>query len=266
MDPRRRLIAAAGVAAVLAGACSGSRSADDTMPPLETTSDTSTASDDITGTPAPTTTSPDSTSAPSSSSNATTTTPEPVAAVTTTVPATSGPTATAEEPDDDAGTGDLVLRPDGIGDVAIGEEAGTVIETLEEQLGPADDDTGWEDPLASVSCTQGEFRRVTWGSLSLLFTDDSGEIQGPRHLFGYEYGIVGQPGAEPEGLATEEGLGIGTTVAALRQAYPDADVDPGEDGFLSPFFYVTDGLQGLLSGADDNDEVTLIIGGTACGL
>jgi hypothetical protein len=72
--------------------------------------------------------------------------------------------------------------------------------------------------------------------------------------------------AIPEGLATPEGIGLGTTVAFLRAAYHDVVVEPGEEGLLAPSFYVDEDLSGRLTGTADDDLVTVIIGGDPCGV
>ena len=70
----------------------------------------------------------------------------------------------------------------------------------------------------------------------------------------------------PEGLATPEGIGLGTTVEFLRAAYPDVVIEAGEEGLFAPTFFVDDRLSGRLTGADDDDLVTVIIGGDPCGV
>ena len=54
--------------------------------------------------------------------------------------------------------------------------------------------------------------------------------------------------------------------AFLRAAYPDVVVEAGEEGLLAPNFYVDDQLSGRLTGAADDDLVTVIIGGDPCGV
>jgi hypothetical protein len=107
---------------------------------------------------------------------------------------------------------------------------------------------------------------LTRGDLSLYFSDESGVASGERHLFAYSYGSVEDLETTPEGLATPEGIGLGTTVEFLRAAYPEVVVEAGEEGLIPPNFYVDDQLSGRLTGGADDDLVTVIIGGDPCGV
>jgi len=55
-------------------------------------------------------------------------------------------------------------------------------------------------------------------------------------------------------------------VQFLRAAYPEVVVDPGEEGIIEPNFFVNELLSGRLTGGGDDDLVTAIIGGDACGV
>lgn len=171
----------------------------------------------------------------------------------------------------------LVLQPDGLGLVSFGDDADTVISEVSVLLGDPTDDTGWVDPLSEGTCAGETFRRVTWGALSVYFGDASVDVattspstsDGDRDgsgLFAYSYGTVSELDAPPQGLSTEESIGLGTTVEFLRAAYPEVDVQPGEDGLFSPTFNVDGGPSGQLTGGDDDDLVTVIVGGDPCGV
>lgn len=70
-------------------------------------------------------------------------------------------------------------------------------------------------------------RTVIWGPLRLMIRDDLsdydevlglGQVQGPA-LVGWEYHTVNSP--DSLGLRTEEGVGLGSSSAQVRTAYPD---------------------------------------------
>jgi hypothetical protein len=160
----------------------------------------------------------------------------------------------------------VVLARDGLGIATFGAGADETIASITAALGEPDEDSGWVDPLTVGACDGDEARFVAWGTLYLYFSDRSAFGDGERHFFGYSYGSVDDLEAIPEGLATPEGIGLGTTVAFLRAGYPDVVVEPGEEGLLAPSFYVDEALSGRLTGTADDDLVTVIIGGDPCGV
>ena len=160
----------------------------------------------------------------------------------------------------------LVLGREGLGVAAFGAGADDTIAAVTAVLGEPDKDSGWVEPLSIGACAGEQGRFVAWGSLYLYFSDQSGFASGEPHFFGYSYGSESDLEAIPEGLATPEGIGLGTTVAFLRAAYHDVVVEAGEEGLFPSNFYVDANLSGRLTGGDDDDLVTVIIGGDPCGV
>jgi hypothetical protein len=160
----------------------------------------------------------------------------------------------------------IVLARDGLGVAAFGDDADDTIAAVTAVLGEPDNDSGWVEPLSIGPCAGQEARFVAWGALYLYFSDESGFADGGRHFFSYSYGSESDLEAIPEGLATTEGIGLGTTVAFLRAAYHDVVIEDGEEGLFPSNFYVDDTLSGRLTGSDDDDLVTVIIGGDPCGV
>jgi hypothetical protein len=156
-----------------------------------------------------------------------------------------------------------VLESIGLGVATFGEPADTVVAALTALLGEPTEDTGFVDPFLIGTCATNELRRVSWDSLSVLFGDNG--TPGSRQFFSYAYGDVTDLAAEPVGLLTPAGIGIGTTVADLRSAYPEVVVQEGEEGLFESSFFVDETLAGLLTGAADTDLVTVIFGGEFCG-
>jgi hypothetical protein len=197
----------------------------------------------VTTAPAPATLAPETATLPTDTTTTTTTT-------------TTEPLAIQE----------LVLTGDGIGSAAFGADPEAVIEYVTSILGGNTADTGWVDPFSFAACDGSIARRVDWGVLSLLFTDQSPIANGRRHFIGYEYGRVGQIGDEPVGLRTPGGVTLGSRVVDVLAEFPEAAVNPGdpEVGFPDNF-YVSNLFYGLLTGVTVDDYVTVLFGGYGCG-
>ena len=60
---------------------------------------------------------------------------------------------------------------------------------------------------------------------------------------------------------------MGAVSSIYAAEFPDVAVNPEEDdGFVSPSnFYVSDNFRGLLTGATDDDVITVMFGGLGCG-
>lgn len=193
----------------------------------------------------------------------TTTAPIVTAPVETTTTTTLPPTTTTTVP---VAVQELVLRGDGLGSARFGAAPEDVIDYVTSILGGNTGDTGWVDPFTFAICEGEVARRVDWGVLSLLFSDFSDVAIGRRHFMGYEYGRLGELGDEPVGLRTLGGTTLGSRVVDLLADFPDAVVNPGEEGInIPPNFYVNNNFYGLVTGIDPEDRVTVVFGGYGCG-
>lgn len=159
----------------------------------------------------------------------------------------------------------LVMGQDRLGTALFGADADGVIAYVTAILGPPTADSGWADPNSAFGvCPGTEVRGVTWGDLLLLFSDQSTVAAGRRHFFSYALGPAFGATITPEGMATPEGIAVGSSVADLKRAFPGVYVYPGDDVF-GPYFAVNDNLTGFLTGAGDADTVASVIGGINCG-
>ena len=159
----------------------------------------------------------------------------------------------------------LALSGAGLGDALFGADAEGVIAFVSSILGAPTNDSGWQDPLAlGAACPGNEVRFVDWNDLYLFFSDDSPAASGVRHFAAYTYGPPFGATLTPFGLATDAGLGVGSTVAQILTVYPAATISP-DDGFTGPTFAIGDGLYGFLTGTAATDTVTAIVAGTGCG-
>ncbi len=181
---------------------------------------------------------------------------------TTTSTTTSSTTTTIPPP---LGVDELILGERGIGSALFGAAPDGVVSYITSVLGSPTDDTGWIDPSTFYACSGTTVRRVEWGVLAVVFSDDSPLASGRAHFVSFSYGAVDRLGDEPQGLRTTVGVELGSSVADLLAAYPDAVLDEGDPSVdLPPGFFVSDGLRGLLTGVDADDLVIVVFGGTGC--
>jgi hypothetical protein len=159
----------------------------------------------------------------------------------------------------------LVLGEDGLGDILVGFPPEVVTQDISALYGSPDHDSGWivAEPNIYGTCPGQAMRAVGWGSLVVIFVNETQDPLGERfytYTYGYDYAEnVG--GVDPRGLglATEAGVGIGSTVAELESAYVDRVTITG-DSTLDVWSFELEGsfLRGLLTGRDSTDTVTLI--------
>ena len=232
--------AAFAVSSVLVAACSSSSPGSST-----TATDVSSTSAASTTTAAPTTTVSASTTTTAAATNTTV-----APATTTTVPVGAA----------------LTLRSDGIGDALFGAEPESVIDYVNGVLGAPTTDSGWVS-APERTCPGTEVRSLSWGDLSLLFGDQSTVSSGRRHFFNWSYGPA-RAGAVivPAGVTTAAPgrIGVGSTVAQLRAAYPTAIISAGDE-IVGPSAAISDGLFAFLSNPMSTGVVISLVGGFGCG-
>jgi hypothetical protein len=186
-----------------------------------------------------------STSSTTTSTTSTTTS----TSTTTTVPAVKG----------------LTLSHSGIGDASFGADADGVVTYVNSVLGQPTSDSGWVDPTSTgKTCSGTEVRFVVWRDLSLYFTDQSSYVKGLRHFASYTYGPAFGATIDPNGLVTDNGVGVGSTVAALKKAYPGVAIAGSNPTTPTARFSIQVGLVGTLSGTHPTDLITSFVGGQAC--
>jgi hypothetical protein len=158
----------------------------------------------------------------------------------------------------------LVLRADGLGDALFGTDPDQVIAYVSANLGKPTADSGWADPFSAFGvCPGTEVRGVTWGDLTLLFSDDSPIVAGRRHFFGYLLGPPFGATVQPAGMTTAERIGVGNTVGELRFTYPDVQLF--DDELAGPSFLLASGINGGMTGLADDELVTFVSAGPRCG-
>jgi len=152
----------------------------------------------------------------------------------------------------------IVLAPDGLGpQLPFGQNAARSINLLIQALGPAEKNT----PLP-VAQACGATRRLQWGSFQAL-VNEVGATSGAGRP-GFAGWFLGAPGAA-QPFKTDKGITIGSTVAQLKAAYPEAVIARGEQG---PGFNITLAkgiILGQLTLLTDAGKVTNIQAGSYCG-
>jgi hypothetical protein len=165
-----------------------------------------------------------------------------------------------------------MLSEDGLGDVLLGFPPAAVIDEFSALFGEPDLDSDWiaSEPNVYGACPGLRMRAVGWGSLVTIFINDGSDPLGERfytYTYGYDYS-ENRGAVDPRelGLATEAGIGIGSTVADLETTYGSKLVIDGDIG-LDLWSFEIDGsmFRGLLTGADAADTVTLIELSPGCG-
>lgn len=164
--------------------------------------------------------------------------------------------------------GDVVLAADGLGVVRFGAPAADAVAALTAALGPPDDDTGLVDPAQEQvlgACPAGRQRAVRWGQLTVGFVEgvSSYASRATEHVVLYSYGDPeGQGPAGP--LATATGVGVGSTVDEVRQAYAGAaHVVPGDE-IVPPYVEVGLGGEHPLVLQTTDERVSSIRAGEPC--
>lgn len=177
------------------------------------------------------------------------------------------PSSTAKQP-----PRPLVLTDRGlIGLATFGDPMAQVVRTLQEQLGPPDEEfVNQGNPEGNIFgiCPGINGQYLRWGRLWLLFTEGKSDYGNGRwHLFAYYAKQTAPPGGRPE-PATERGVHVGSTVADLRAAYGrHVKIFPIEApagiGFrIGP--PAGPAIDGLLTSSIAAGRVTELHGGQAC--
>jgi hypothetical protein len=153
----------------------------------------------------------------------------------------------------------IVLAPDGLGaGLAFGTNSARTINVLIQALGQPEKNT----PLAAGQAC-GATRRLTWANFQALVNEVvSTSGAGKPGFAGWFLGPAG-PNALP--FKTEKGITVGSTVAALKAAYPDVVVARGEQGFGFNITLPKGIILGQLDGQTDAGKIKNIQAGNYCG-
>jgi len=248
-----RLIHALVAGSLLLAACSGSSSGvnppdeDGTTTPA--TDSTTLATPPTTGPTDPTVPPEETTSTTETSTTESTTTSTTEDETTTTLAGQSTPTTVPP-----SSTG-LVLSNTGIGPLQFGARPDTAVEFLAGALGIATADSDWGPSFSTFgTCPGTEVRGVTFGPLTVLFGDPDGE----REFFAWTYNAFASP--DLFGMATADGVGLGSTTDGILALHPDAEIFPANDVLGQ-----TARFDGFFATFTDAGSVQHLAGGLLCG-
>ncbi|MFP3916068.1 MAG: hypothetical protein ACLFWM_14405 [Actinomycetota bacterium] len=194
-----------------------------------------------------------------------TTSPSTAATVATTVPTAGAPTT---EPASTTTLAPLVLEPDGLDVVSFGAGPEETIAAVSARLGGASSDSGWVSSRGVFGTCPGSIVRVArWESLRVFFTDGPTEFgEDATHFFYYIQSTA--DAAVVIDLTTVAGIGIGSTVEELTEAYGTRTAIDSSSSFGATFTVESQGpglLSGTLTESVPRGQVTSVAGGFGCG-
>lgn len=201
-----------------------------------------------------------------------TTAPTTASPSTTTAPPTStappGPTATPVPPTTTTTLAPLVLEADGLGPISFGATPEDTIAEVSARLGPTTSDSGWVSSRGNFGTCPGNIVRVVrWESLRLFFTDGPTDFgEDIQHFFYYSQSTADTTVVID--LTTSAGIGLGSTVEELNDAYGRRLTIESSSPFGVTFSVSTDGpglLSGTLTESVPPGQVTSVAGGFGCG-
>ena len=169
--------------------------------------------------------------------------------------------AVAAGPDQQAGRAPFTLKGTGVDEVKFGDDLNAVKETLVALHGAPDTDSGWLDQQAPCEGMGTKYRTLTWGDLSLEFSNGPTEF-GPansEHLMAY------YSEDEPSGLGevAADGLPLlDQTVAQLKARFPKATFAMNE--IAGPEYTLPGDISGSITGLANTDTVQTFRAGVIC--
>jgi hypothetical protein len=180
---------------------------------------------------------------PSLAGSVETTVPEPASAA---VPSTATPPLSAAS---------LLLSADGLGPVTFGTQAAVAMGRLTQALGRAQAPTMIE-PAAACGAT----RIFRWKNFAVLINEVTARSGGKPGLVGW---ALDAPAPDSLDIRTDKGIGVGSTVAALKAAYgTSVTITFGAFEIAAPNGAIT----GALDGQGDSAKVKALQAGTVCGM
>jgi hypothetical protein len=151
----------------------------------------------------------------------------------------------------------VVPAPDGLGPLSFGTQAARAMGALTRALGRAENAT-----VVPADANCGATRIFRWKDFDVLINEVSTRSGGNPGLVGWSLGATAPSSLD---LKTEKGIGIGSTVAAVKAAYgPTVTIDQGVNG---PTFKITapNGvITGELNGLSAASRVKALRAGVSC--
>ena len=161
----------------------------------------------------------------------------------------------------------IVLARDGLGIAAFGDGADDTIAAVTAVLGEPDKDSGWVEPLSIGACAgeQGSLRGLGL-AVPLLLRPSRRSADGERALLRLLVRERERSRSDSRGPRHPRRDRPRHDRRVPPGGLPRRRHRAGEEGLFPSNFYVDDTLSGRLTGGDDDDLVTVIIGGDPCGV
>jgi hypothetical protein len=150
----------------------------------------------------------------------------------------------------------VIPAPDGIGPLTFGTQAAKAMNGLTQALGRAENVTT-VPPNANCGAT----RVFRWKDFDVLINEVTARSGGNPGLVGWAMG-----GAAPAslGLKTDKGIGVGSTLAAVKAAYGPVTVAQGPNGPTFVIRVASGVITGELNGTGDASKVKTLRAGASC--
>jgi hypothetical protein len=153
----------------------------------------------------------------------------------------------------------IVLSADGVGAIKFGTNAAHTIARFRQALGEPEKN---QQLPAATAC--GATRRLVWANFQVLVNEVS-SISGAGKP-GFVGWFLGPPTAAPLDFKTEKGIGLGSTVGAIKAAYgTDQQIARGEQGWGFTITVPGGIIIGQLDGGADANKVKNLQAGNYCG-
>ncbi len=157
--------------------------------------------------------------------------------------------------------GPMVLAPDGLGILSFGAEPVSVLETIGFILGPPTTDTGWQAGVSGDRTCEGFNRHVTWvvqgaeegdAHPAVLIVDfsDVGFSDPSFAQYGYRSFDLESLDVGSRGLATAEGVSLGSSIGEFSSAYGDPSYFDPDRGLVE----ITPGFVAGIDRAPEGEE------------
>jgi hypothetical protein len=150
----------------------------------------------------------------------------------------------------------VVPAPDGIGPLAFGTQAARAMNGLTQALGRAENVT-----VVPEGANCGATRIFRWKDFDVLINEVTARSGGNPGLVGW---AMGAQAPAPLRLKTDKGIGIGSTLAAVKAAYGPVTVAQGANGPTLVIRAASGVITGDLDGSGDTGRVKTLRAGASC--
>ncbi|MCA1845820.1 MAG: hypothetical protein LC792_22030 [Actinobacteria bacterium] len=151
----------------------------------------------------------------------------------------------------------MVPAPDGLGAaLPFGTQAAKAMNGLTQALGRAENVT-----VVPPNANCGATRSFRWKDFDVLINEVTGRSGGNPGLVGWAMGAAA-PAAL--GLKTDKGIGVGSTVAAVKAAYGPVTVAQGPSGPTLVIRAANGVITGDLDGTANTSRVKALRAGASC--